>query len=426
MENVLNIKKKKNLNFILPSVYQFNGKTYTNCKGIIVIHLHYMERVSFCFHYIQNIPSLFDVYITSSDDGIIERLTNMSTESKRKYFVVQKENRGRDISSFLVAMREKILEYDFVCFTHDKKEKTEETKEDTDDFVYNIWENMLSSGEYILNILKTFYDNPGLGVLLPPEILSRNMPIAYRNTWDLNFDILRKLADELHLNCDLDVKRKPISVGTAFWARTAALKPLFEKKWSYEDFPREPLEGDGTISHAIERCFAYVAQSEGYETGIVMCDHYAGRRMDLLQDVGSRLYEMSREILDTDDLKCILQYEKVQKRIKEFTTGIKIIYIYGTGKLANRCYCFLRAMDILPNAFVVTNKEEGQEVFHNMPVKEITDIEFNCSDAGIILGAGQRNSLSMREEIKRIHPEFKNILSFGDLLMQEKEQKWYR
>ena len=419
MENVLDVKKKKSLNFILPSAYQLNSKTYTGCKGVIIIHLHYIEKIDFCFKYIQNIPLLFDVFITSSNNEIIERLTSMSAESERKYFIIKKENRGRDISSFLVAMREKVLEYDFVCFTHDKKEKTEGTKEDTNAFVYNIWENMLSSEEYIFNILKTFYENPHLGVLLPPEILTLNTPVAYRNTWDLNFDILRQLADELHLNCDLDREKKPISVGTAFWARTAALKPLFEKKWSYEDFPEEPLAGDGTISHAIERCFAYVAQSEGYDTGIVMCDRYAGSRLDLLQEMGSKLYEMTKDIFDTDDLNYILKYEKVQGGIKKFTTGVKTIYIYGTGVMANRCYCVLKAMDIFPDAFVVTHKEKGQTVFHNLPVREITDIELNNDDVGIILGAGQENSLSMMKEISRILPGFKNAISFCDLLMED-------
>ena len=63
--------------------------------------------------------------------------------------------------------------------------------------------------------------------------------------------------------------------GSCFWFRTDALRKLFKYDWKYEDFPEEPLPIDGTISHAIERCYAYVAQDAGYYSAIVMCDEYA-------------------------------------------------------------------------------------------------------------------------------------------------------
>lgn len=64
-------------------------------------------------------------------------------------------------------------------------------------------------------------------------------------------------------------------LGSTFWFRPAAMRALFEKGWAYEDFPPEPLGGDGTISHAIERSYAYVAQSAGYFSAWLFSDRFA-------------------------------------------------------------------------------------------------------------------------------------------------------
>ena len=149
---------------------------------------------------------------------------------------------------------------------------------------------MIGSSAYISNIIETFERNPELGVLMPPEHVSENYSMLFLNTWYLNFLNMQSLAKEMNLNCDLNADKKPISVGTVFWARVDALKKLFEKEWKYEDFAEEPLPDDGTLSHAVERCFAYVAQDAGYNTGIVMTDRFAGERMDYMMGIICRRY----------------------------------------------------------------------------------------------------------------------------------------
>ena len=62
-------------------------------------------------------------------------------------------------------------------------------------------------------------------------------------------------------------------IGNMFWARTAALKPLFELNLKYEDYPEESLPSDGTILHALERITPFVVEKEGYTT---MLTHVEG------------------------------------------------------------------------------------------------------------------------------------------------------
>ena len=53
-------------------------------------------------------------------------------------------------------------------------------------------------------------------------------------------------------------------VGTMFWARSKALRKLFELHLTWSDYPEEPLPYDGTMLHAIERLLPFVTEDAGY------------------------------------------------------------------------------------------------------------------------------------------------------------------
>jgi lipopolysaccharide biosynthesis protein len=42
------------------------------------------------------------------------------------------------------------------------------------------------------------------------------------------------------------------------------LKPLFDLRLGWEDYPREPAANDGTILNAIERLLPFVVRHAGY------------------------------------------------------------------------------------------------------------------------------------------------------------------
>ncbi len=48
-----------------------------------------------------------------------------------------------------------------------------------------------------------------------------------------------------------------------FWARPHALRELLDGRFSFEDFPEESGQNDGTLAHAVERTFVPVAKSNG-------------------------------------------------------------------------------------------------------------------------------------------------------------------
>ena len=52
--------------------------------------------------------------------------------------------------------------------------------------------------------------------------------------------------------------------GSMFWARGAALRPLLDLGLSFDDFPAETGQTDGTLAHAIERLFLHSCERAGY------------------------------------------------------------------------------------------------------------------------------------------------------------------
>ena len=49
-----------------------------------------------------------------------------------------------------------------------------------------------------------------------------------------------------------------------FWARSAALAPLLDLGLTFDDFPAEAGQTDGTLAHAIERLYLHSCERAGY------------------------------------------------------------------------------------------------------------------------------------------------------------------
>lgn len=411
MQNVFDLKKDKNLNFILPLNTKLIKEDSQISDVVIVIHLFYESRLEQYLRFIECIPAGIDVLFTTSNPLVHSSLERWMKRLGRQFKVVLKNNRGRDVSGLLVACRNEILKYKYVCFLHDKKEKSEEIKEDIDIFINCLWENTVGSTSYILNIINLFEQNPKLGVLLPPEPLSGNCSFLYSNTWDLDFELMQSLSERLHLNCDLDKEKKPLSLGTVFWARVDALRKLFEVEWRYEDFDEEPLPVDGTISHAIERSFAYIAQDAGYETGIVMTDRFAGQRLDDMQEVLTDAFGLMKLLLNITTVNRMKNRKSLYVELLEFVSKYLSIYIYGAGVYGRQCLNILNLMSYKVNGFLVSDKDESKKEIQGNPVVLFSDAAID-DNTGIIIAVSDRYRKQITEHIKVKYPKFDHIFYY--------------
>lgn len=275
--NLDDIKKSLNLVRVIPDADLFEGKKLYNGKKVaIIIHTFYEDLFNYELNYLKNIPDSIDIIVTNSDKEKIKKIEKLFRPVLKERLKILKVNaRGRDLSALLVGCREYLMKYDYLCFIHDKKSSQKEYITVGASFSDLLWDNILHSKVYITNILNLFESNPCLGLIVPPNVYHGTYYSSATDYWTICYEKCRSLLLSMNIDVPLDRKKEPFSVGTVFWCRTDALKTIFNNNFDYNDFPAEPLPGDGSISHALERIFPYVAQYNGYYTECVMNSEYA-------------------------------------------------------------------------------------------------------------------------------------------------------
>ncbi len=274
------IKDNLQLNYILPE-RSFTKKQpeelYKDIKIALIFHAYFEDLIDSTEKYINSMPPQADIYITTNTPEKKKLFEDRFKNNKfNKLEVIQIENRGRDVSALLVASKEFIMDYDYVCFAHDKKVGQLKMGSVGASFAYHCLENILPTQEFVNNVVETFENNPRLGLLTPmPPIHGEFYPIL-GNEWSINFTITKSIASQLDLNVPMSQNVPPVTpLGTMFWFRPKGMKKLFDKDWKYNDFPKEPNDTDGTILHAIERIYGFVEQDAGYYCAWLFSDKCA-------------------------------------------------------------------------------------------------------------------------------------------------------
>jgi len=260
------IKERLQLNYILPDQIKLPDDK-PDLKAALFLHIYYPDLIDYCLRYAKNTPDNMDIYIstdTAEKKEAIEKVFAILPDRKVKVVLI--ENRGRDVSALLVGFRPYIMDYDVVCSVHDKKTNYFKPFIIGESFAYHCFENVLGSREYVQNVLKTFKDNPRLGILTPPTPNFGPWSSLPGNEWLINYEATEKFARELGITVPMAKSAAPVApLGTIFWFRTKALTLLFDQNYTYEDFPLEPTRvTDGTVMHSIERAYPFVAQQAGY------------------------------------------------------------------------------------------------------------------------------------------------------------------
>lgn len=324
-ENILrtchqaDIVKNLHLNYVLscePADEEKMKAKLSEQKTALFMHLYFMDLLESSFEYASAMPEYADVYITTDSEEKKQQIYEKFKELKCGHLEVRViQNRGRDVSSILIGLRDVVSKYDVACFFHDKKAGQVSPGSVGDSFGYKCSKNVLYNRAYVYRILDRFAKEPRLGLLSPPEPNHGPFFTTLGYEWCFNYEVTKKLADRLGLHVPMAEDKAPVApLGSVFWFRTKALAKLHEYPWTYEDFPEEPLPVNGTISHAIERIRPYVAQEAGYYPALVMAEpfaeievtnlrHYVQNYNTMLNENGL-LAGSQREILTRLELVC--------------------------------------------------------------------------------------------------------------------------
>lgn len=286
LENQAILKRNMHFNYVLPDSFSNDISDVMDKRKIaLVMHIYYEDQAEVCRHYAESMPAQTDVYITTDSEKKLEHVKKVFEDFPCNKKVIRlRENKGRDLSTLIVTYRKEVMDYDYVCYMHDKKVRQLTPQTIGYGFAYKCFENVLASKDFVRNVINTFEKNDRLGMMAPPPPNHGQYYFILGQEWGKNYTKTAALAEKLGLSVNINKDYEPISaLGSMFWFRPKALKKLLNYDWKFEDFPDEPVDDDGTILHAIERIHGFVCQDAGYYPAYLLSDKSASIELTNLE-----------------------------------------------------------------------------------------------------------------------------------------------
>ncbi len=232
------------------------------------LHLHYPELAAGFVADLLAAGSTADLIVTTtSDDRALEVGYALRGYKAGGVQLVVVPNRGRDIGPFLTEVGRHVRSgaYDLVGHLHGKRSLA------VDAGMGDRWRRfltgvLLGAGSGVAAALAPFAEDPALGLLFPED--------RHLVGWTRNRAAAADLAARM-TPAPMLPGWPVFPLGTMFWARPAALEPLWALGLGTADFPPEPLAYDGTMLHAIERLLPAVCEATGHGWATLHAAHLA-------------------------------------------------------------------------------------------------------------------------------------------------------
>jgi lipopolysaccharide biosynthesis protein len=237
-----------------------SSKTLNVGTIAVHVHLYYEDLADEFIGYLANIPCTYDLFITTDTQRKSATLKDRfgSLGNVNKLVVLTAPNKGRDVAPLLVSVGAELLKYDIIGHFHTKKSRTVDWG---NRWRWYILDNLLGSEDTICAIFGEFHQNPELGLVYPPPY---TLIAPYADWGGLEWrcqEVLRRIG------CDVRLPETPsFPVGSMFWGRSLALKPILRHAWSFDDFEEEEGQIALTMGHCVERIWRYVAAHSGYHS----------------------------------------------------------------------------------------------------------------------------------------------------------------
>ncbi|MCM1237677.1 MAG: hypothetical protein NC489_47040 [Ruminococcus flavefaciens] len=254
-------EEKTNLEELGESLYNESEQK----KIAVHLHLFYIDLLEEFLEYFSNIPYMFDLYISCVSPESVVKIRNKSQEvlkNANKIEVRVFKNRGRDIAPLYVGFHDDIIKYDYILHVHSKKSKHIETG-GSDWRRYSL-DSLVGSQECVKEIFRVFEGNKRVGLVYPEY--NHDIPmIGY--TWMGNLKQGQQFLNSMGIICRNGLFNYP--AGSFFWVKADAIRLLLDRNLTWEDFPVEAGQIDGTFAHVLERAIVAVVENSGYHSCIV-------------------------------------------------------------------------------------------------------------------------------------------------------------
>jgi FMN phosphatase YigB (HAD superfamily) len=238
------------------------SKAQLNSSFVVVVHAFYPELFEEVVTYLKNVPIAFTLCVgvpTNEGKALVEDIFNKANLNATLDCRIAK-NRGRNFGTLVSLFGEEVKKHDILLHVHTKKSLYRGTEQC--DWRQAIFNGLMGNAELISTFLYTFNTNRSVGILYPTAF--SGMPY-WGYHWLSNGGVGRYLLDRLGFPHAKTSGYLDYPIGGMFWARVDAIRPLFEANITYDDFPPEEGQIDGTIAHAIERAVSVISKERGYE-----------------------------------------------------------------------------------------------------------------------------------------------------------------
>ena len=224
----------------------------------LTAHIFYDDYVPKVIETVRNNRLINKVFITTTSKEIQKDLREGLEALNVDHEVRLTENRGRNFGPLLTEFSHDLLGFEYFIHLHSKKSKHSRRALATD-WSDRFWQQLGIDESLLTRTLGILESNRHIGV---------SYPLVTDIIDPINFSMLSnsKFADEIlaKIAMTFEGDRFAYPAGGMFLARTEALRPLLELKWTSEDFPPEQGQMDGTMQHAIERLSGLVPTLRGF------------------------------------------------------------------------------------------------------------------------------------------------------------------
>lgn len=264
---------------------------------LAAVHIFYEDMTDELLDRLEALPGPYDLVATTTDETKAEYIRARIAERPAGRLAAHEvrvlpSNRGRDLSAFFIATRDKLVsgDYDLVVKVHSKKTVQQGAAVGTL-FKRQQIDNLLGSPGYTANVIGLFQREAGLGAVYPPTVHIGFPTLG--GAWFTNKEPTQAMADRLGIRVPFD-EVSPLSPLGAMWiARPEALRLLFQEEYSYEDYSPETDHSDGSLAHVQERIIPYAVAELGYHVRTVATAEYAAISHTFLE---YKLDQLSRTV----------------------------------------------------------------------------------------------------------------------------------
>jgi lipopolysaccharide biosynthesis protein len=222
---------------------------------LAAIHCFHLDEAEEILRDLGKLPLNLRSLLTTDTQEKAVRLEALLVRFALRGEVVVGPDRGRNLARLLIEAPRHLRGETILLHLHTKKSPHDPGLAGWARFLR---QNLVGSPEIVRSILRLM-EREEIGIVYSEHF---DRVRGLRN-WGYDFAHARRLMKRIGVTLTAD-SLLDFPTGAMFWAKTEALRPLFDLGLSYEDFEPDADQIDGTLAHAIERCILYVAEYQRF------------------------------------------------------------------------------------------------------------------------------------------------------------------